>query len=92
MVQVYCAVYIHVVHTHTHTQVLNFVFNGNNTGGNCHDGLAFHPGRGSRVVGGVVMFTLWCFMVLLTKISSHCAGPLTCFKCLSHPWGEGVEL
>ena len=31
-------------------------------------------------------------MVLLTKTSSHCADLLTCFKYLSHPWGEGVEL
>ena len=42
--------------------------------------------------GGVVIFTPWCFMVLLTKISSHYAGPLACFKYLSYPWGEGVEL
>ena len=42
--------------------------------------------------GGVVIFTPWCFMVLPTKISSHCAGPLACFQYLSHPWGEGVEL
>ena len=41
--------------------------------------------------GGVLIFTPRCFMVLPTKISSHCAGPLACFKCLSHPWGEGVE-
>ena len=42
-------------------------------------------------MGGVVIFTPWCFMVLPTKISSHCAGPLACFKdiilYLSHPWG-----
>ena len=47
-------------------------------------------------MGGVVMFTPWCFMVLPTKISSHRAGPLACFKdiilYLSHPWGGGVEL
>ena len=47
-----------------------------------------HAGRGSRVVGGVVIFTLWCFMVLPTKISCHCAGPLACLKYFSHPWGR----
>ena len=26
-----------------------------------------------------------------TKIISHCAGPLACFKCLSDPWGKGVR-
>ena len=39
--------------------------------------------------GGVVIFTPWCPMVLPTKISCHCTGPLACFQYLSHPWGEG---
>ena len=30
--------------------------------------------------GEIAIFTLWCFMVLPTKISSHCVGPLACFK------------
>ena len=30
--------------------------------------------------GEVAIFTPWCFMVLPTKISSRCAGPLACFK------------
>ena len=78
-------------HTLTHTG-LEFCVQWQHTSGNCRDGLAFHPGRGGRVVGGVVIFTPWFFMVLPTKISSHCVGPLACFKYLSHPWGEGVEL
>ena len=48
------------------------------------------PSMGGGV--GVVIFTPWCFMVLLTKISSHCVGPLACFQYLFHPWGEGLEL
>ena len=80
-------------HTHTHTHTgLEFCVKWQHTGGQCRDGLAFHPGRGGRVVGGVAIFTAWCFMRLLTKIKSHYAGPFACFKCLSHPWGEGLEL
>ena len=42
--------------------------------------------------GGVVIFTPWCFMVLPTTISSHCAGPLAFFKVplLSIGGGGGV--
>ena len=48
-------------HTLTHAQVFNFVLKWQHTGGQCCDGLAFHAGRGGRVVGGVVIFTPWCF-------------------------------
>ena len=51
----------HTQHTHTHAQVFNFVLKWQYTGGQCCDGLAFHAGRGGRVVGGVVIFTPWCF-------------------------------
>ena len=42
--------------TQTHAQDFNFVLKWRHTGGQCCYGLAFHPGRGGRVVGGVVIF------------------------------------
>ena len=45
----------------SHTVGLKIFVKCLHTGGQCCDGLAFHPWRGGRVVGGVVIITSWCF-------------------------------